>query len=181
MFNHQMFCQFCIINFCSAKRACSLTLLSWLYLAFSITNSFICKLYITLHIQYCTFDLEGKNGRTIQDRSKQSQYFYHPFPVVFISASLWVGNHSARTSLRFISKISQCGQNSIQEHRCSITWHTFRSLIALWYYSPALSLCFEFDQLALHFLCFLLVKCQWFLKVGHRLAITSRLGYFQDS
>lgn len=49
---YQMLCQFWIISFCKARRACYLTALSWLYLAFSMISYLIWKLSITLHKRY---------------------------------------------------------------------------------------------------------------------------------
>ena len=50
MFNcYQILCQFWIISFWRARRACYLTALSWLYLAFSMISYLICKLSITLN------------------------------------------------------------------------------------------------------------------------------------
>lgn len=46
--DNQMLCQFWIISFWRANSACSLTALSWLYRAFSMICSLICRLSIML-------------------------------------------------------------------------------------------------------------------------------------
>jgi hypothetical protein len=84
---NQILCQFWIMSFCKANNACSLTALSWLYLAFYIISYFICKLSITLHINIFTFDHGDKSDRTSQDRNMRLQCFCHPDLEVFRGAS----------------------------------------------------------------------------------------------
>jgi hypothetical protein len=67
--NH-MACQFWIMTFWSAMRACSLTDLSSLYLAFSMMISLMLSDSITLRINKGTLCLEDRTDRTRLYRSK---------------------------------------------------------------------------------------------------------------
>ena len=69
--NDHMACQFCIIIFCRASKACSLTLLSSLKRAFSIIISFICKDSITLNHLFSTLCLAGKICKTRPNHNRQ--------------------------------------------------------------------------------------------------------------